>query len=295
MSWLLLALASACLLGVYDYFKKLALNDNAVLPVLFLSVATGATVWAPFIIWGAINPTHLPPQLNVSAVSDKEHLLLLAKATLVAASWLCGYFGIKSLPLSIATPIRATAPLWTIAFAILFFGESPTPRQWIGVTTIIIAFFSFSLVGRHEGIRFHRDKGVILIIGATLLGASSALYDKYLLQTANIIPTCVQAWFTLYTALLLLPILIYWRKNPNRHAFHWHWAIPMIGITLIVADLLYFTAIAQPDALISLISPVRRTSVIVSFLLGIFLFREKHLVPKALCILGIIAGVILLS
>lgn len=296
MSWLLLSVCSALLLGVYDYLKKTALHDNAVLPVLFGSVAASALVWLPFAIWSAVAPGSLPhPFLDVATIGLREHGLLLLKAALVGTSWLLGYHGLKSLPLSIATPIRATAPLWTIALAVLLFGESPTLRQWAGVATILVSFFLFTLVGRREGIHFHRHKGVFLMIGATLLGAISALYDKYLLQTVGMAPSAVQAWFTIDLALLLVPALIVSRRAPDRHPFRWHWAIPVIGLTLLAADILYFIAVTQPDALISLISPVRRTSVIVSFLLGIFLFREKHVVSKGLCVAGIIAGVLLLA
>jgi drug/metabolite transporter (DMT)-like permease len=160
---------------------------------------------------------------------------------------------------------------------------------------ILASFLAFTFVGRREGIHFHRDKAVFFMIAATLLGALSSLYDKFLLQRAHLTPCEVQAWFTIYTAVILLPPLWLWRRQPNRHRFHWHWAIPVIGITLLAADMLYFTAIAQPGALISLISPVRRASVIVSFLLGIFLFREKHLWSKGACVAGIITGVILLA
>lgn len=296
MSWLLLTIASAFLLGFYDYFKKVALHDNAVLPVLFGSVAAGAVLWLPFMLWSALAPASLPSDfLHVTAISARGHLLLFAKAALVGASWLFGYYGIKSLPLSIASPIRATGPLWTITFAVLLFHESPTPKQWLGVAIILLSFFAFSFVGRREGIHFHRNRAVFFMIGATLLGAASSLYDKYLLHGAALTPAQVQAWFTLYTTLLLVPPLLLWRRIDHRHAFHWHWAIPVIGITLLGADILYFTAIAQPDALISLISPVRRTSVVVSFLLGIFLFREKQLRSKGVCVAGIITGIILLS
>ena len=103
MSWLLLTIASAFLLGFYDYFKKLALHDNAVLPVLFGSVAAGALVWLPFVLWSAVAPDSLPAEfLHVTGISWRSHGLLFAKAALVGASWLCGYYGIKSLPLSIA-------------------------------------------------------------------------------------------------------------------------------------------------------------------------------------------------
>lgn len=296
MSWLLLTLASALLLGLYDCFKKLALHDNAVVPVLFGSVAAGAVLWLPFVVWSAVSPDTLPAEtLHVTGISARSHLLLFAKGALVGASWLCGYIGLKSLPLSIATPIRATGPLWTISLAVLVFRESPTPRQWLGVAIILVSFFAFTFVGRREGIHFHRNKAVFFMIAATLLGAVSSLYDKFLLQTADLTPGQVQAWFTIYTSMILIPALWLWRRSENRHPFHWHWAIPVIGITLLAADLLYFTAIAQPDALISLISPVRRASVIVSFLIGIFIFREKQIRSKGVCIAGIIIGVILLS
>lgn len=296
MSWLFLTLGSALLLGFYDYLKKVALNDNAVLPVLFGSVAAGALVWLPFVLWSALAPDTLPSNfLHVTGISARAHLLLFAKAAMVGSSWLCGYYGIKSLPLSIATPIRATGPLWTVAFAVMVFHESPTPRQWLGVAIILASFFAFTFVGRREGIHFHRNKAVLFMAGATLLGAASSLYDKYLLQAAHLSPGQVQAWFTIYTTLLLVPAMALWLRREPRERFHWHWAIPAIGFTLLAADILYFTAIAQPGALISLISPVRRTSVAVSFLLGIFIFREKHLRSKAACVAGIITGVILLS
>ena len=296
VTWLVLTLSSAFLLGFYDYFKKVALRDNPVLPVLFGSVAAGALLWLPFVVWSAISPGSLPDEfLDVSGISWRGHLLLMIKAALVGTSWLLGYYGIKSLPLSIATPIRATGPLWTIAFAVLIFQESPTPKQWLGVAVILISFFAFTIVGRREGIHFHRNKAVFFMIGATLTGAASSLYDKFLLQTAQLAPGQVQAWFTIYTSLILVPPMALWLRSENRGKFHWHWAIPAIGITLLAADILYFMAIARPDALISLISPVRRTSVIVSFLLGIFLFREKQIRAKGACILGIITGVILLS
>jgi transporter family protein len=296
VSWLFLTITSALLLGFYDYFKKHALSDNAVLPVLFGSVAAGAVVWLPFIIWSALAPASLPAGfLHVTGICGRSHLLLFAKAVLVGASWLCGYYGIKSLPLSIASPIRATGPLWTITFAVLWLHESPTPRQWLGVTIILLAFFAFTIIGRREGIHFHRNRAVFFMIGATLLGAASTLYDKFLLQAAHLTPSQVQAWFSLYTTLILLLPLLLWLRLKNRHPFHWRWSIPVIGITLLAADILYFTAIAQPGALISLISPVRRSSVVVAFLLGIFLLREKHLYAKGACIVGIISGVILLS
>lgn len=296
VSWLFLTMASAFLLGLYDYLKKAALHENAVLPVLFWSVVTGAAVWLPFVVWSMIAPGTLPEVIpRVGGLTGHEHLLLLAKAALVGASWLCGYYGLESLPLSIASPIRATAPLWTIGMAILFLHETPTARQAAGMGVILVFFFAFTFVGRKEGIHFVRNKSVFLMIAATLLGASSALYDKYLLQDAGLAPGEVQAWFSIYTAVLMVPPMMLWMRKGNRGSFEWRWSIPWIGLTLLMADILYFSAIARPDAMISLISPVRRTSVAVSFLLGIVVLKETRVLPKAVCVAGILAGVFLLA
>ncbi|RYD43328.1 MAG: hypothetical protein EOP85_10280 [Verrucomicrobiaceae bacterium] len=296
MTWLFLTIGSAILLGFYDCLKKLSLRDNAVMPVLFISISAGAVVWLPFMLWSAVSPDTLPHRfLFVTGISGREHLLLAVKSVIVGGSWVFGYMGVKSLPLSIATPIRATGPLWTILMAVMLFGESPSPKQWMGVAVILAAFLAFTFVGRHEGIRFHRDRGVLYMMLATLLGAVSSIYDKFLLQEAAIPAGAVQAWFSTYMALLLVPAMVVWMRSKNRHPFEWRWSIPVIGLTLIAADIFYFLAVAQPDALISLISPARRTSVIVSFLLGIYLFREKHILPKGLCIAGIVGGVLLLS
>jgi transporter family protein len=296
LNWLALSLLSAVLLGLYDFLKKSALRDNAVLPVLCGGIWAGALVWLPFILWSALASPTLPhPALHVTGITPLSHLHLFLKSGLVVTSWVFGYVGLKSLPLTIATPIRSTGPLWTIALAVLLFHEHPSPRQWLGITIVLVSFFAFSLAGKLDGIHFHRNRAVLYIIAATLLGACSALFDKYLLQTTSLTPTEVQAWFSLYSALIMIPVLLWWRSRPERNRFHWRWSIPAIGLALLAADLLYFTAVSQPDALISLISPVRRSAVIVSFLLGIFLLKEKHILPKLLCILGILAGVFLLS
>lgn len=294
--WLLLTLASALVMGLYDFFKKSALRDNAVLPVLFGGIATGSLVWLPLIIWSAISPETLPhPSLEVTGISWQNHLQILFKSFLVVTSWIFGYLGLKSLPLSIATPIRATSPLWTILMALLFFAERPSPKQWVGVAVVLASFFVFSLAGKKEGIEFHRSKAVALIIVATIVGACSAIFDKFLLQTSHLTPNEVQAWFSLYSTPVMIPALLWWQRHPARNRFEFRWTIPAIGIALLAADYFYFNAIAQPGALISLISPVRRSAVIISFVLGVVVLKEQIRPTKVLAVCGIVAGVFLLA
>lgn len=297
MSWITLSICSALFLGFYDLAKKHALRNNAVLPVLFFGIVTSACIWLPFVLWSHLSPESYPStRFIVRPLDGGQHMLLFLKSALVGGSWVFGYFALKHLPLSIAGPIRATAPLWTILLAVGLMGETPTGWQWIGILIVMGAFYAFSFVGKLEGIQFHRDKWVGYMIAATLLGACSAIYDKYLLQTARIEPATVQAWFSLYLVVVMLPFHLLWLRGAwPRGPFEWRWSIPLIGLLLLLADFLYFTAIAQEGALIAVISPIRRTAVVVSFLGGIILHKELNFRPKLVCIVFLLVGIALIQ
>tara|TARA_R110002049_G_scaffold2750_8_gene22147 strand:+ start:58612 stop:59496 length:885 start_codon:yes stop_codon:yes gene_type:complete len=289
---------------MYDIAKKSAVHQNAVPPVLLLNVLTAAAIWsiallAPFVLptdFVSSVPEFTEPLKRASQIGLQTHLLMFCKSMLVGASWTCAFFAMKHLPISIATPIRASSPLWTILFAVGFMGERPGVMQWLGIIVVLSAFFVFSRVGAIEGIHFHRDRWVALMVIATLLGAASALYDKYLLQHASLSPSVVQAWFSIYLVPVMMPLTIRWyRRERKTNRFQWRWSIPMIALLLLVADFAYFTAITDEHAMIAVISPIRRTSIIISFLYGIVRLKEQNWRAKGPCIVAVVIGVALLS
>jgi len=297
VSWVILSILSAVLLGFYDLSKKQALKENAVLPVLFFSVLTGALIWIPFVIWSLGSPDTYPSEtFRVHSITWVDHVRLFCKSALVGGSWIFGYFALKHLPMSIAGPIRATSPLWTILLAVFLMGEHPNTWQWLGIAIVLSAFYAFSFVGKLEGIRFHKDKWVGYMMIATLIGACSAIYDKYLLQNAHLDPATVQAWFSIYSVVVMLPFYLLWLRGAwPRGSFEWRHSIALIGIFLLLADFLYFTAISQEGALIAVISPIRRGTVVISFIGGILLHNEKNFKPKAVCIAVLLVGIVLIK
>ncbi len=296
MSWIVLCLVSALFLGFYDLSKKQAVTANAVIPVLFVGTLFMAGAWLPQILICAVGKGELlPASLRVSALSPAQHGLLAAKSALVGLSWIASYFALKRLPLSVATPIRATGPLWTLMGALVLLGERPTAWQWGGIGVTLFFFALFSLAGRQEGIRFHRNAWVGLMVLATLLGAASSLYDKYLLGIHRFSPATVQAWFSVYTTFILAVPALLWRRGILRATqFRWCWSIPMIAATLLLADYAYFSALTHHDALVAVASTLRRGSVLISFCLGYAMFREVNFRPKALCLTGILTGILII-
>ena len=54
--WLLLAFVSATLLGLYDVVKKISLERNAVIPVLFLNIFFCCLLFLPVVLLSALAP-----------------------------------------------------------------------------------------------------------------------------------------------------------------------------------------------------------------------------------------------
>jgi drug/metabolite transporter (DMT)-like permease len=297
LGWISLSLISALFLGLYDIAKKSAVKENAVPPVLLFNTLTAAVIWLfPLGLAASGLIASEGPLAQIVAIAPAIHFKLFLKAVLAGSSWILAFFALKHLPISIATPIRSTSPLWTILIAVAFLGERPSVEQWMGILLVLLAFFAFSRVGAKEGIPFHRDRAVALMVGATLLGSASALYDKYLLQSAKLPPVVVQAWFSIYLVPVMMPMAIrWWRVERADNPFQWRWSIPLIAVFLLVSDFTYFTALADPAALLSVVSPLRRASMLIAFLFGIVQLKEHNWKAKAPCIAAILAGVFLLS
>ena len=288
MAWLLLAFMSAALLGCYDTLKKVALKDNAVIPVLFFNTLFSSLIFMPLILLSGTTNILDNSLFHVGSGGWDMHKYILLKAVLVLSSWILGYFAMKNLPLTIVGPINATRPVMVLVGALLIFGERLNGWQWAGVLTAILSYFLLRKSGKKEGIDFHHNKWIIMTIGAAVLGALSGLYDKFLMAPADqggvgLDRMMVQSWFTIYQCVMMafLLIVMWWPKHRSTTPFHWSWAIIGVSIFLSAADFMYFYSLSIPDAMISVVSMVRRGSVIVSFMFGVVLFHEKNLRAKA--------------
>lgn len=298
--WLAFAFLSAALLGFYDVFKKQSLKDNAVLPVLFLNTLFCSLIFLPFILLSAFGSLE-GSVFYVPVVGWEVHQYIVLKACIVLSSWVLGYFGMKHLPITIVGPINATRPVMVLVGALLVFGERLNIYQWIGVLLAVFSFFLLSKSGKKEGIDFKHDRWIYAIVGAAVLGAVSGLYDKFLMAPVEqggigLDRMVVQGWYNIYQFLMMgvMLILLWWPKRKTTTPFHWHWAILLISIFLSAADFVYFYALSLEGAMISIVSMVRRGSVIVSFLFGAMIFKEKNLKSKAFDLLLVLLGMLFL-
>jgi len=283
MLWVTLALGSALFLGFYDISKKKALTGNAVLPVLFFVSITCTAVLLPVFFLGKI------PALSIS-----EHLMLLVKAAIVTSSWIFTFNAVSRLPLSLSAPIRASAPVFTIAMAVALMGERPSKTEWIGITFALASYLVIGFASRKETGHFFTNIWILSMFFGTFLGSCSGVYDKFLLQRAHMDPLAIQFYFNIYMACLqgsgILILRFLQRNNPNRKRFEFRWIILAVGILLVIADRFYFLAVHEPDALISVVTVIRRSNVLISFAGGLIFFKERRSKLKFLAMAGILTG-----
>ena len=325
--WLVLAFVSATFLGFYDTSKKASLKGNAVLPVLFLNTVFSTLIFSPFLVdyiggfgWftgtfldtapfspgaqtldsQALHETACSPlaargfsnSLTHSALAarTKAHLLVVLKAFIVLSSWICGYFGLKHLPLTIVGPINATRPVLVLIGAMLIFGERLNAYQWIGVILAICSVFLMSRASKKENIDFKHNKWVWCVGLATLMGVISGLYDKFIMKSLS--PMFVQSWFNFYQMIIMTIIcgLIWYPKRHETTPFQWRWTILLISLFICIADFAYYTSLNDPESMISVVSLVRRGSVIISFACAVIFFKERNLKAKIIDLALLLAG-----
>lgn len=281
--WLYLSLASAFLLGFYDIFKKRSLKKNSVLWVLTAVTAISTLLLLPFF------------RLNTAA----DSIMLMPKALLVSLSWISGLIAMKSLPLTTISTIKASRPVFVVLLSILLFGEVLSIWQWVGVALAFTALWLLSRSSEKEGISWKGNKGIWWMIISVFSGVASALYDKYVITKMD--PMSVLCWSNLYILIVLCIVLGVKLsidkakgKTTTEERFHWDWNLLVTAIIIVGADALYFQALAQEGSMLSIVSMIRRCSVVVTFAGSAIIFKEHNIKGKAIDLALLLAGVAIL-
>ncbi len=293
--WLSLAFASAALLGFYDAAKKYSLTANAVLPVLWLNTLFSTLIFLPALLAAELHLGWFDGTvLAIGTNGLQAHTLVLIKSVIVLISWIFGYYGMKHLPITIVGPINATRPVLVLVGAMLVFGERLNAYQWTGVVLAMVSLGLLSRSSRREGVDFVHNRWIWFVALSALTGAVSGLYDKFIMSRLD--AGFVQSWYNLYQLLMMTVVVAvaWWPKRGETTPFRWSWAIPLISIFLSLADFAYLYALRDSDAMISVVSMIRRGSVVVSFLCGAMLFHERNLRSKAIDLAFILVGMLFL-
>lgn len=292
--WIYLGLLAALFLSFNALCRKMSVSGNAVFPVLLASNATSLLLLLPIFIGSVFFADYMQTtSFYLPTITLEDHVLIGVKSVLMTCSWILNFYALKHLPITIVTPIRAAGPFFTFIGAIFIYQESPELLQWIGFFLIVFSMIAYSRIGKKEGINFKKNKWILAIIGATFFGSCSGLYDKFLFQYKTYDVLTVQWWFFFYVTLFMaLLVLFVYRKNKEKMGkFHFHWSIPASGILIFLADYFYFKGLSDPEALIMILSAVKRSQILFTVVIGGLLFKEQNKRLKMIPLIGVLIGV----
>ena len=298
--WVVLSLISAVLLGFYDIFKKQTVVNNAIIPVLFYSTMISGALFLPFILLSQFKPFiftgDFMQQLFIEPLTARQHLLIMGKTAIILASWMFSYSAMKHLPITVVGPVNQLRPAITVILMFCVFHESLTWLQGIGVVLAIISFYFMNRSGKLEGINFKSNKWVYMLLGSAVLVAFSGVYDKFLLSKESISPATIQAWYTIYDFLMMALLFFFiWFPKRKEQPFEWRWGIVAMAVFVTVADVIYLTGLKQEAAVVVLIPLILYgVRLIVSFIYGIFGFKEENIRSKIIPLLMVLAALVCL-
>ena len=287
MDWISLSLLSAFTLGFYEISRKYSLIKATPFILLFITTSLSGLIM-------------LPAVFTQAPLNGYQHGWIFFKSFIICFSWGGELFALRKIPLSLGMAIRSSGALLTFLLAIVFFHESPSPVQFAGITLIIFGYLQFVFLAR-----FHRRtdslqyRWLALMFLSTLLGVTSGGVDRHLLKTSMVSPHALQAWFSVYTPLILMiPALIFLRKQSDIKIPSFSIgmvAIPLISIFLLLSDRLYFSALSLETSSLAVVGSVRRGSIVVSVIGGGLLLREQKMRDKIGAIILIFAGLVVLK
>lgn len=283
--WMVFGLAAGGLLGLYDFWTKKAMGENSVVPIVFWSSFFGALAWLP-----AFLPVSEPFAFHVDwrQTDFRQQSLILVKGLAMTLSWVFAYYSVRELPMSFSGAVRASGPLWTFAGGALLFGEFLSPLQLFAVLASILAYYALSQIGKKEGIKALESWPVFMMLAATILSAMTTVYDKFIVQDLGLSIYSIQAYSAFHRcALALLFLLALSWKQRRIIPLRWSAYVPLVGLSWVGAEFIYFFAIADPAANVTYLSIFRRVSLVVGFMLSVLLIGERNVLPKS-AIIGLI-------
>lgn len=306
--WLVFAFVSATIVGIRDFFKKIALQQSTILLVLCLVTIFSALLFMPFIVVSRCTDWLDGSFFYVPESSLTLHLCSLVKCALLILCWLCSFDGIKHLPLTVSGMIAAFGPVETVLAAMLIYGESLSVLQWIGVIVSTVSLVLICRGGSDGTANNLGNRHFWLMLLSTVFSAMAALWDKFAVgrpEDGGLGQSVmfIQSWYNIYQAVFLTVAFLVVRHRcrnntdggrPSPLSAKILVGILAVSVCEVAADLLYDAALQLPGCLVSILAMVRRGSVVVSFILGAIFLKERNIGRKTIDLAMALLGMVLL-
>lgn len=292
--WFVYALVSAGFVGLKTIFQKAELKKEHSLDyvVAFSLVAMLLSLF----LW---------PWVNFASLDPITTSYIYAASLLGSIAIWFGAKALRHLDISFVSPQAVVSTLFALLFAYLFLGEVLTINQWLGVIILIFAgaillrgsigsshFFAVPAVLK-IGDLFNKKTVIfyeLLLLLSMLCFGLSSIFDKIVLERIDIATFIFVLGIFLFINHLVIYVIVVGNVSKiPANVDKLGWLIVLIAFLTVLSRLTYSQALSVAE--VSLVIPLKQSSILVSTILGGKVFKEKKLLQRAIIALIMLGGV----
>ncbi|MBU2511551.1 DMT family transporter [bacterium] len=203
---------------------------------------------------------------------------------------------LRSGDLSKAIPMLSFIPVFQLLSAPLVLSEYPSLPGTIGVIIVVIGTYVINIT-RDSGGKLGpfrsllKDRSCQFMLGVALLWSISAMYHKIGVRSY---PTYFWVFMvTIFIAVVLYPFIHYFSGPPWKKVFGQSKRLFLPAVFHISTLLTLYAAIALTQ--VAYVSSIRRLSILISILLGIFILKEGEVKSKLIGGSLMVSGAIIIA
>jgi drug/metabolite transporter (DMT)-like permease len=281
---LLLSLSAALLHATWNFAAKRAEGGGQVF--IWGYVAASALLWVPVTaVWSIWHP--LQPSWTWLVAAFVSGMLHVAYGTLLQNGYAAGDMNVV-YPLA-----RGTGPLLTVLVAVLILHQHTTALALAGVGLVVAGVLVISF-GRRNPSSHHRRR-----VGIGYGVATGASIAAYTLWDAHAVTTLGIPALPYFTLGLLCQCLGQtpgaWRRRPTFRALLSHYRREIVVVAVLSPLAYVFVLEALTLSPVSVVAPVRESSIVVGALLSWLVLREAHPARRLAGSVVVLAGVAALA
>jgi drug/metabolite transporter (DMT)-like permease len=283
---LALVLVGAALHSMWNVVAKRSAAGGVVFVWLFGVVSVAAAAPLAGLTWW-IHPQRLTPAMWAA---------VLGSAAVHALYSLVLQRGYAACPFSVVYPVaRGSGPMFTVAAAVVLWGERPSTAGWLGVAAVLAGLFMAAggadLLDR--GTAQRQRAGVLWGLLTGLFIAGYTLVDGWAVKSLGMPPVLFYSLALLFRSVLLAPFAWFRRAQFRSQWLAHRSAIVLVGMLSPAAYMLVLLALQTSP--LSYVAPVREVSMLIGTFLGAHLLRE-HVRPAQMMGAGImLSGALVLA
>lgn len=277
--WIIYIIIYSILKGARDLIKKKALQRSSATEVLVLYTC------AAFLLT-------IPDAPGAFRADFSAMPLVVLKAAILFAAYLCAFHAIKALPISLYGVVDLSRMMFSILLGVVFLQEVMGPWQVVGMLLVAAGILLLKVPAKNSTPQQTAKKTfVFLTFFQSFLNACSGVLDKVITRTMS--PGQLQFWFMLFLAGFYVIYAVITKVKINwKTAFSNYW-IWIMAVIYIIADKFLFMANGIEESQVVLMTLLKRSGVMVTILGGKLFFGEKRVGYKLLCAAIVLCGIML--